>query len=221
MAKKKSRLRKLAKKVGRSAGKVLRVAAPVAPVLLGGLGGVGAGAGAAVLGSALAGGNRKKKLKALRRSGVAVGAAAAGTAALGLVSGQGIGASAISSIGSFFGSPSTTTSSTTTAFPFATPASMGQSGQLAPEDVFVSSTPIPMQDPLKRGIGGGILEQLEANKSESPSSPDLGGGVIPAGGIDGLGGGEADEAKPAGGIGLGVAVAGLLVLVLASRGKKK
>lgn len=99
------KVKKAAKSVGKKVGTVLRAAAPVAPFLIGGIPGIAVGAGAAISGSALKGGSRKKKLKALKRTGTQVAAVGAGTAALGLISGTGAGASGLASFSQIF-SPS-------------------------------------------------------------------------------------------------------------------
>lgn len=106
-------VRKTLKKGGRALGTVLRVAAPVAPILLGGVGGLAAGAGASAVGAALKGGNRKKKLKAFKRAAVATSAAAAGTALLGMASGAGAGGSLLDSAKSIFGGGGTPQDPTT------------------------------------------------------------------------------------------------------------
>lgn len=99
------RLGKKAKKAAKSVGKVtgvaLRVAAPVVAAVVPGVGkliSVPIAAG----GAALKGGDRKKKMSAFKRTMTQTGASLLGTSALGLISGQGIGASAIQSVSGIF-----------------------------------------------------------------------------------------------------------------------
>lgn len=94
----KKKASKVIKKVGKAVGTGLRVAAPLAAAFIPGAQGLAIAAGAGIAGSALKGGNRKKKLKALKRTGINTAAAFAGKTALGIVSGSGAGASVIASV---------------------------------------------------------------------------------------------------------------------------
>ena len=91
--------RKRLKKLGKNLSKVVKVAAPIAAFAIGGPIGLAIGAGGALTGAALTPGNRQKKFKSLKRSAVAVAAAGAGSAALGLISGSGITAGGLTSLG--------------------------------------------------------------------------------------------------------------------------
>lgn len=105
---------KAAKSVTRGAAKVVKVAAPLAGALIGGP--IGAGIGTAV--GAVAGqvGPNKNRAAQLKRSLLYGGAVTGGTAALGLVSGAGAGASLLQSAGSLFGGGAPAKSSLDDAF---------------------------------------------------------------------------------------------------------
>lgn len=103
---KKSKLRRRIKRFGRALGRVASVAAPAAGALFGGVGGAALGTLGGTGASVLLAGGKKAKRRALRR-GLTTGAAiTGGTAALGLISGAGIGSSVVGSVGRIFG-PST------------------------------------------------------------------------------------------------------------------
>lgn len=95
---------KAAKPVGKALGTVLRAAAPVLAAT-----GVGLplAAGAAVAGSALKGGSLKKKVKALKRTGIQTAGAAAVAGVVGTLAGTGAGSSLLKSapalVGKVFG----------------------------------------------------------------------------------------------------------------------
>lgn len=92
--------KKTLKNLGRKSARVGSYALPIAGGLVGGVAGAAiGGAGGAAL-SQVGTGNKKLRLK---RSLMATGASIAGSGALGLASGQGVGASGLSSIGALFG----------------------------------------------------------------------------------------------------------------------
>lgn len=97
-----SKWRKRLKKLGKNLSKVLKPAAVVAALAIPGVGGLAAASVLGVSGAALTPGNRKKKLKSLKRVGINVGGALVGKGALGLISGQGVGASVLSSAPKIF-----------------------------------------------------------------------------------------------------------------------
>lgn len=92
---------KAAKATGRGAAKVVKyVAPPVGAVFLGPLG-AAVGTGMAAVASQV--GPNKNRTAALKRSLVYGGSITAGTAALGVLSGSGLGASVLTSLGKMFG----------------------------------------------------------------------------------------------------------------------
>ena len=99
-----SKWKKRFKKHLARAGKIISYAAPIAGGLF--LGPLGAAAGTAA-GAALRGattqGNRRAKFGAVKKAAIFGGAVVAGTAALGLVSGSGLGSSVIGSVGKLIG----------------------------------------------------------------------------------------------------------------------
>lgn len=219
--------RKRIKNFGRNVGKGLRTVAPLAPLILGGPAGIALGGAAALSGSALKGGNRKKKFKALKRAGIQVAGSAAFTGALGLVSGQGIGASALTSVKSLL-SPAAAVAKTgnlldEAKFPNSPPTSVPGSGINSVFSTVGSIVgAISGGVPGAAGVGSGQNEQNADRQGFGPFGPGDAEILNRAGG----GGGspvQYDESgnpiQPKSGLLLvGLAAAAIIGVMLISRG---
>lgn len=178
--------KKIIKSAGRTAAKVVKVAAPVAGTLL--LGPLGGLAGTALAAGASQVGPNKSRSAALKRSIVSGLGITAGGSALGLISGAGLGASGISSISRIFGggSPSPQVApdqNSALANAFLSPAG----GTAA----VVGGNPPAMQNGLENalfsGIGGFIGNQsgpsgLEGVGQRTGGTFGTEGGGLPGGG---------------------------------------
>lgn len=208
-----SKWRKRLKNLGKNVSKVLKVAAPVAAFAVGGPLGLAVGAGLGVGGAALSGGNRRTKLKSLKRSGIAVAGGFGASAALGAISGQGLmapGFSSLFKIGtSIFGGGSPT------------PPPQQQEGDLLSQAHFANEG-VGGANFMQGAPGGGLLGSLFSGSGTSQTANPVDQGERGGGAFGGLfGGGEAGVGgaeKP--GINMIWIIGGAAALLLLS-GKKK
>lgn len=196
---------KAAKTVGRTAAKVVKYAAPAAGALV--LGPLGAAGGTALAAAASQVGPNKNRKAALVRTLKYGGAVTVGTAALGLVSGAGIGASVLSSGASLFGGGGGSAASGTEGLDdsFIAPTS-DQGGSSGLDDAFITTGGKRGQGPQGGNIFGQALDAFgrvagDQGGDPSPGDPRQGGGFLESVG-DFFGGGEepgffeTEEGKP-------------------------
>jgi hypothetical protein len=187
---------KAAKAFGRANAKIVKYGAPVVGAVLGGP--IGAAAGTALSGAASQVGPNKSRGAALKRALIYGGSITAGTAALGVLSGAGIGSSVLTSGAKLLGGGPVA--------PVSDQPKAGTSG--LDEGFWNTSAPAPGQGPQ----GGSIFGALpvfnpfgrtagDMGVDPSPGDPRQGGGFLPGladllGAEDGPGFFETDEGKP-------------------------